>query len=93
MKNRLLLVLALAVLASSSGCMGTYLLQLQKKIPKVDGDKIKVSGHTIYGVSGELTETDVKWVNGVKTVGTMHGRVDSPIGSVTVDVEKGKIRQ
>lgn len=86
-------MLAIAVVALSSGCMSLYRAQLAKKIPKVDAEAITVTGHTIYGVSGEVTETDVKWIGNVKTVATQHSRVDSPIGSLTVDVKKGKIRQ
>jgi hypothetical protein len=94
MKTRLFLILAaVAVLASTSGCMAMYMAQLQKKLPKIDAEELEISGHTIYGVSGELRETGVKWVNGVKTVETLHGRVDSPIGSFVVNGKKGKIRQ
>ncbi len=93
MKFRTLLTLIVAVaLLACTGCISTYRAQLQDRVPKVDADLIRITGHTIYGVSGELTETGVKWVNGVKTIATSHSRVDSPIGSFTVDIEKGKIR-
>lgn len=94
MKYRLtIIVAAAAVLAVAPGCAGTYLMQLEKKLPKIDAEELSASGHTIYGVSGEIRETDVKWENGVKTVGTFHARVDSPGGSVVLSGKKAKIRQ
>jgi hypothetical protein len=89
----LLILAAAAVLLTSSGCLNLYRAQLEKKIPKVDAEYLKITGHTIYGVSGEITETDVEWRNNVKTVGTQSSRVDSPLGSVTVEARKARIRQ
>jgi hypothetical protein len=92
MKFVTLLILA-AVTLASSGCLSLYRAQLEKKLPKIDAEYLKVTGHTIYGVSGEITETDVEWKNNVKHVGSQSSRVDSPLGSVTVEAKKAKIRQ
>ncbi len=92
MKFAALIILAAALLLSS-GCLSLYRAQLEKKIPKVDAEYLKIVGHTIYGVSGEITETDVEWKNNVKHVGSSSSRVDSPLGSLTVESKKAKIRQ
>lgn len=87
----LILVLASIWLTCSTGCVGTYMLQLEKKMPKIDADELYVKGHTIYGVSGEITQTNVRWEGDVKKIGSLHVRVDSPIGGFEVRGKNGKI--
>jgi hypothetical protein len=92
MKLHSLLALALVVVLTTGGCVATYRAQLEKKIPRVDATKITVKGHTIYGVSGELTETGIEWKGTTKTVQSSSSRVDSPLGGFTVEIEKAKFR-
>lgn len=55
--------------------------QLEGKIPKVNADSVSVDVSTIYGVSGTLNETGVKWKDGVKSVESSELRVTSPGGT------------
>ena len=76
-----------AAISFSSGCMLLTRAQLEGKLPQVDARKLTVEASTIYGVSGTIQETDVKWVDGVKTVGFSELRITSPVGSYKRTIE------
>lgn len=84
--------LLLAVLAASlSGCVLATVEQLRGKIPQIDADYVKVSTTVIYGVSGTLVETGVKWTNGIKHVDSSDLHVGSPAGSIDVSLRNVSI--
>lgn len=67
---------------SFSGCLSITKAQLENKIPRVNAQELTVKASSIWGVSGTLTEKDVKWTGNVKALGSSEGRVTSPIGTV-----------
>jgi hypothetical protein len=78
MKRNLSLLIACALL---SGCVSLTKRQLEGKLPRVNAGELTVDVSTIYGVSGTLKETDVKWNGDEKTVGSSELRVTSPAGT------------
>lgn len=73
--------------AALAGCVGVTEAQLKGKLPRIDAKRVTVDVSTIYGVSGTLTEDNVKWTGDQKSVGSSDLRVTSPLGSYRRKIE------
>lgn len=80
MKSLRILFVALIALPLG-GCLSFTTAQLENKLPRIDAQEVSVDVSTIYGVSGTLKETDVKWTGDKKRVGSSELRVTSPVGT------------
>lgn len=81
MKNKWVSVIVILAPLCGSGCVMLAKAQLEGKLPKVDAAFVSVDISTVYGVSGTLTETGVKWTGDSKAVESSELRVTSPAGS------------
>jgi hypothetical protein len=75
------------ILVACTGCTLISQRQLENKLPRVNAAKASVTGSTIYGVSGELTVTNLKNVGGEKSAKSYHYRLTSPLGTFEVNAE------
>jgi hypothetical protein len=74
-------ILALCALLTGTGCVSLAKSQLEGKLPRVDAQELTVDVSTLYGVSGTLHETNVRWNGDAKTVGSSELRITSPAGT------------
>lgn len=74
------LSLAFAALGNS-GCVLLAKKQLEGKLPKIDAAFVSVDVNTIYGMSGTLVETGVRWDGDTKILESSELRITSPAGS------------
>lgn len=82
MKSLLLpLLLSLFVVLLLSGCFAITKAQLENKLPRIDAHEVSVEVSTIYGVSGTLRESGVKWNGDTKHLESSELRITSPLGS------------
>jgi hypothetical protein len=88
--NKNMKLVTIGLVAAVLACQGCALLtrtQLKGKVPRIDAKVYEASLNTIYGASGTIRETDVKWNGDVKSVGTSHLRVTSPFGGFEEKIE------
>lgn len=93
MKPRLLFVSFVCFVVSlQAGCMAIITKgQLERKIPRIDAKRVEIEASTIYGVSGTLTEENVKWDGDRKKVGKSVYRITTPGGSYKETIEGAAI--